>query len=94
MAVSGRQKCHRLFAGAQYDPKAICSDQFCTVSEDSPAYCYGDGGGPLGQTVRFNGLRFVQFGIFSNGWGECSRSNIVFTKVGAYMDWILANVRP
>ncbi|EAT33563.1 AAEL014163-PA [Aedes aegypti] len=93
LAVSGHDKCRRLFAGEQYDPKAIYTDQFCTVSEDSPAYCYGDGGGPLGQTVRFNGMRFVQFGIFSNGWGECHRSNILFTRVGAYMDWILANVR-
>ncbi|XP_062551744.1 polyserase-2-like [Armigeres subalbatus] len=92
--ISGHEQCQQLFTEDDYDPGSVYYDQYCTVTEDSPGYCFGDGGGPLGQTVRFNGMRFVQFGIFSNGWGTCNRSKTVFTKVGAHMDWIMANVRP
>ncbi|KAL1379510.1 hypothetical protein pipiens_014848 [Culex pipiens pipiens] len=49
-------------------------------AEDGRDACRGDGGGPLGYPVRYNGVRFVQFGVTSFG-RECeTRVVLLFIK--------------
>lgn len=54
--------------------------------------CEGDSGGPLGYPVRYNGVRFVQFGVTSFG-RACGVGASVYTDVANLMDWILANMQ-
>lgn len=53
--------------------------------------CVGDAGGPLGYPVRYNGVRFVQFGVTSFG-KNCGRFPAVYTNVAHFVDWIFANM--
>jgi hypothetical protein len=50
--------------------------------------CNGDSGGPL---VGFVGSKKpVLLGIVSYGEGDCLESPTIFTRVSAYLDWIIA----
>lgn len=53
--------------------------------------CVGDAGGPLGYPVRYNGVRFVQFGVTSFG-KNCGRYPAVYTNVAHFVHWIFANM--
>lgn len=67
--------------------------QLCVGQPDGPDACRGDGGGPLGYSASYNGMRFIQFGIVSFGSG-CGVAPSIYTNVAYYMDWILANMKP
>ena len=59
--------------------------------------CLGDSGGPLiyEQSVDFRKV-YVLVGIASISSGDCNHHGgvSVFTKVGAFMDWIQKNLKP
>ncbi|XP_065073086.1 transmembrane protease serine 9-like [Ochlerotatus camptorhynchus] len=71
----------------------LSQNQLCVGKPDGPDACRGDGGGPLGYSAWYNGMRFVQFGIVSFGFG-CGVVPAVYTKLADYMDWIVANMKP
>ncbi|XP_065073053.1 CLIP domain-containing serine protease B15-like [Ochlerotatus camptorhynchus] len=75
-------------ANLKLHPSHICIGQW-----DGPGACRGDGGAPLGYSARYNGVRFIQFGIFSIRTIPC-RGVSIYTNVADYMDWILANIKP
>ncbi|KAL1399217.1 hypothetical protein pipiens_008380 [Culex pipiens pipiens] len=62
-----------------------------TLPAVSKANCQQDGG-PLGYPARYNGVRFVQFGVTSFG-RACGVGASVYTDVANLMDWILANMQ-
>lgn len=87
-AVS-RADCQKVFGAAfTLDETHLCAG---TV-EDGRDPCAGDSGGPLGYPVRYNGVRYVQFGVTSFGRG-CGVGPSVYTDVAILMDWILANMQ-
>ncbi|KFB41561.1 AGAP004855-PA-like protein [Anopheles sinensis] len=71
--------------------------QMCAKGANRADACKGDSGGPLGATVAVDGIpKFVQFGIVSAGGHSCGTESIpgIYTRVPAYMNWIVANMRP
>ncbi|KAL1404793.1 hypothetical protein pipiens_005213 [Culex pipiens pipiens] len=60
--------------------------------EDGHDTCTSDSGGPLGYPVRYNGVRFVQYGVTAYG-RACGIGASVYTNVANMMDWILANMQ-
>ncbi|XP_055631315.1 coagulation factor X-like [Toxorhynchites rutilus septentrionalis] len=72
---------------------SLDENQLCVGGKNMSDSCSGDGGGPLGYVARYNGFRFVQFGIISFGSG-CGNVPSIYTKVASYMDWIRANMKP
>nr|XP_029718859.1 phenoloxidase-activating factor 3 isoform X1 [Aedes albopictus] len=73
----------------------VIDKQFCSKSADDSAPSRGDNGAPVGFVVKSNGIRFVQFGIFSFHMFYFNGSEYrVYTNVSSYMDWILANIVP
>ncbi|XP_055597074.1 serine protease grass-like [Uranotaenia lowii] len=82
---------------AQNNLKVQLSDkQMCAGGEGLVDTCRGDSGGPLGYSADFNGARFVQFGVVSAGIDSCGLKSVpgIYCRVAAYMDWILANMKP
>ncbi|XP_072930085.1 venom protease-like [Epargyreus clarus] len=69
------------------------STRFCAGNEHKDS-CRGDSGGPLILENFYRGLiRYVQFGIVSNGGAECGRTPGIYTDVRKYMDWILDTIK-
>ncbi|KFB41572.1 AGAP004855-PA-like protein [Anopheles sinensis] len=71
--------------------------QMCAIGDNLTDSCQGDSGGPLGETVSVNGdPKFVQFGIVSAGAHSCGIVSVpgIYTRVPAYMKWIVTNIRP
>uniref|UniRef100_A0A182NNM2 CLIP domain-containing serine protease n=1 Tax=Anopheles dirus TaxID=7168 RepID=A0A182NNM2_9DIPT len=70
--------------------------QICAGGENLVDSCKGDSGGPLGFSVDVSGPKFVQFGIVSRGGKGCGEYNVpgIYTRVGSYMNWIVANMQP
>ncbi|KAI4467772.1 hypothetical protein MML48_2g00022016 [Holotrichia oblita] len=63
------------------------------VNETDP--CRGDSGGPLmANYVRNRAFKIIQYGIVSMGPLPCAKENAptTYTKVEAYLDWILDNL--
>uniref|UniRef100_A0A1Q3FNL9 Putative trypsin-like serine protease n=1 Tax=Culex tarsalis TaxID=7177 RepID=A0A1Q3FNL9_CULTA len=84
------EDCQKLFATSR---AALDESHLCAGStEDGRDTCAGDSGGPLGYPVRYNGVRFVQFGVTSFG-RQCGLGPSVYTNVANLMDWILANMQ-
>lgn len=65
----------------------------CVAQVNGQGLCRGDYGGPVGYIAWYNGLRFVQFGVFTLWFTPCFGLS-VYTNVADYMDWILANIKP
>lgn len=64
------------------------------VNETDP--CGGDSGGPLmAHYVHHRVSKIIQYGIVSMGPLPCAKENVptTYTKVEAYMDWILDNLK-
>ncbi|XP_005185513.2 serine protease easter [Musca domestica] len=77
---------------------AINSDyQMCAGGEDGIDTCRGDSGGPLMviETVEKRNVYFAA-GVVSYGPRPCGLEGWpgVYTRVGSYMDWIIANMLP
>ncbi|XP_063907843.1 serine protease grass-like [Zophobas morio] len=71
--------------------------QLCAGGRNKKDSCGGDSGGPLHAQGRINGdTRLVQQGIVSFGPIRCGEVPIpgVYTRVAAFMDWILDNIEP
>ncbi|KFB41562.1 AGAP004855-PA-like protein [Anopheles sinensis] len=71
--------------------------QMCARGANLTDACKGDSGGPLGTSVAVDGIpKFVQFGIVSAGIRSCGKKGVsgIYTSVPAYMNWIVANMRP
>ncbi|XP_068221683.1 clotting factor G beta subunit-like [Palaemon carinicauda] len=73
--------------GTVVDKTNICAVQGTTDA------CSGDSGGPLSYSNPSN-ERYYVIGIVSHGVG-CATSEFpgVYTRVGAFMDWIVNNIR-
>ncbi|XP_055526533.1 serine protease grass-like [Wyeomyia smithii] len=75
----------------------LSESQLCAGGTERKDSCKGDSGGPLGTVgLLFDEPRFIQFGIVSIGVNSCGVKNIpsIYTRVGHYMDWIVANIKP
>lgn len=77
--------------------KSIYDTQICAGGEAGKDSCNGDSGGPLiTQHVDLEGNRYLYLaGLVSWGHTNCGTKNVpgVYTRVGAYMDWILEQIR-
>ncbi|XP_063216365.1 CLIP domain-containing serine protease B4-like [Bacillus rossius redtenbacheri] len=92
VAVVPLDKCAAIYQRAV----PISEAQICAggAARDS---CGGDSGGPLMYVGDVDGeVRRMQFGVVSFGPKRCGTAGQpgVYTRVGAYMDWILASMRP
>ncbi|GJQ76779.1 hypothetical protein Trydic_g15619 [Trypoxylus dichotomus] len=70
---------------------------FCAGGRNEKDACHGDSGGPLmADHVFGRKIINVQYGIVSTGSFICAIENYptTYTDVGAYMDWILDNLKP
>nr|CAD7198292.1 unnamed protein product [Timema douglasi] len=77
----------------------IDATQLCVGADMGKDSCYGDSGGPLMDWKLSNELNktvVVQVGIVSFGTVRCADkyTPAVYTRVTAYLDWILANIEP
>ncbi|XP_045537778.1 CLIP domain-containing serine protease B9 [Papilio machaon] len=67
----------------------------CAGGKPGKDTCNGDSGGPLTKdiTIEFNTNAYL-FGITSFGSARCGVTDTpsVYTRVAAYMDWIIANI--
>ncbi|KAL9692887.1 hypothetical protein quinque_012172 [Culex quinquefasciatus] len=70
------------------------NDALLCAGGKGTATCSRDTGGPLGNLVQHNGMRFVQFGIASFSSKNCGVLPSVYISVSHHMDWILAIVEP
>ncbi|XP_044263813.1 melanization protease 1-like isoform X2 [Tribolium madens] len=91
LSVVPLEECKRLYkTTADLDKRQLCAGG---KNKDS---CGGDSGGPLQVLGRILGeTRIVQQGVVSFGPKKCgSILPGVYTRVAAFMDWILDNVEP
>ncbi|XP_054734350.1 serine protease easter-like isoform X2 [Anastrepha obliqua] len=68
----------------------ISDKQMCATGNRSDS-CYGDSGGPLMLTESQNDeVSYYLIGLVSYGTGECGQKDTrgIYTRVGAYVDWI------
>jgi secreted trypsin-like serine protease len=78
-------------------PITLNDNQICAGGKRSSDFCGGNGGGPLHALgLLFGEVRRVQQGIVSFGPTKCGEEPIpaVYTRVAAYMDWVLDNISP
>jgi secreted trypsin-like serine protease len=78
-------------------PITLNDNQICAGGKRSSDFCGGNGGGPLHALgLLFGEVRRVQQGIVSFGPTRCGEEPIpgVYTRVAAYMDWVLDNIAP
>ncbi|XP_055697810.1 CLIP domain-containing serine protease B10-like [Phlebotomus papatasi] len=78
---------------AEYARKTNLSKdlQICAGGEFLKDSCVGDSGGPLMTKQRYG---WIAEGIVSFGIGCGSEISSVYTKVSAYVPWILSNMKP
>ncbi|XP_064211535.1 serine protease grass isoform X1 [Tribolium castaneum] len=92
LSVVPLEECKRLYkTTANLNERQLCAGG---KNKDS---CGGDSGGPLQVMGRiFGETRIVQQGIVSFGPRNCGSSYLpgVYTRVAAFMDWILDNMEP
>ncbi|CAH1637697.1 unnamed protein product [Spodoptera littoralis] len=75
--------------------RTIVPTQICAGGVQGQDSCRGDSGGPLmGQAPSAN--NWVVVGVVSYGPAPCGTQGWpgVYTRVGAYIDWILSKLRP
>lgn len=79
--------CRRVYNGLFDDQSMVCAGELARGGRDT---CQGDSGGPL--VGRKDGS-YVLLGVTSFGYG-CGEKYTpgVYTKVGAYTDWIISNM--
>ncbi|XP_068619450.1 CLIP domain-containing serine protease HP8-like [Battus philenor] len=89
--VVDRATCDRVYMKAG---RTISDKQLCAGGEEGKDSCRGDSGGPLMGQLQTAQNWFV-FGVVSYGPSPCGTSNWpgVYTRVGSYVDWILANMK-
>ncbi|XP_035785995.1 serine protease grass-like isoform X2 [Anopheles albimanus] len=70
--------------------------QMCAGGDGLVDSCKGDSGGPLGSYTDLTGGQFVQYGIVSAGVVSCGIVCLpgIYTRVNAYMNWIVENMEP
>lgn len=69
----------------------LTDKQLCSEGNRGEDPCKGDSGGPL-MEVELQKARIIQVGIVSFGPIPCANSPSVYTKVSAYLDWILDHI--
>ncbi|CAH2086012.1 unnamed protein product [Euphydryas editha] len=75
--------------------QTITEKQLCAGGSEGQDSCRGDSGGPLmGQVSSME--NWMVIGIVSYGPTPCGLYGwpVVYTRVTAFVDWILANIRP
>lgn len=69
--------------------------QLCVQGQNNLDACQGDSGGPLMSDPQSNGVdRYTLLGLVSFGPRTCGVSNFpgVYTRLSAYILWILDNI--
>ncbi|XP_061497101.1 CLIP domain-containing serine protease B9 [Anopheles gambiae] len=76
------------------NPIIVSGNQMCAQGQENRDACQGDSGGPLMNEAISTRDRFVLLGLVSFGPRTCGVSNFpgVYTRISAYIDWILTNV--
>lgn len=75
--------------------RAVQNTQICAGGVAGRDSCRGDSGGPLmGHAPQAN--NWIAVGVVSYGPSPCGTEGWpgVYTRVGAYVDWILSKLRP
>lgn len=85
-------ECSRVFRPVG---RRIISKQLCAGGAAGRDSCRGDSGGALMGKTSDN-KNWLAVGIVSYGPSPCGTAGWpgVYTRVGAYMDWILSKLRP
>ncbi|XP_063700544.1 serine protease easter-like [Culicoides brevitarsis] len=82
---------------AAWPRKTLMETQICAGGEEGKDSCSGDSGGPLiTQHADNEGNRYLYAaGVVSWGSKACGLENVpgVYTRVGAYVDWISSKIR-
>ncbi|XP_026494278.1 CLIP domain-containing serine protease HP8-like [Vanessa tameamea] len=90
--VINRTDCQNIYNRAG---RSITENQLCAGGLQGQDSCRGDSGGPLmGQLSSME--NWMAVGVVSYGPSPCGTVGWpgVYTRVSAYVDWILANIRP
>ncbi|XP_059053397.1 CLIP domain-containing serine protease HP8-like isoform X2 [Achroia grisella] len=90
--VVSTNDCARVFSRVS---REITNNQMCAGGVSGQDSCRGDSGGPLmGKVAQVS--NWIAFGVVSYGPSPCGTPGWpgVYTRVGAYMDWILSKLRP
>lgn len=94
--VVSNENCQTIYSRKN---RTISPNQMCAGGQKGKDSCSGDSGGPLmsaNQINRDNTLRFYATGVVSYGPDPCGEEGWpgVYTRVSAYVGWILDNMRP
>ncbi|CAH2094433.1 unnamed protein product [Euphydryas editha] len=85
-------KCQDIY---RKEGRILTEKQICAGGLEGQDSCRGDSGGPLmGQVSTME--NWMVTGIVSYGPSPCGTVNFpsIYTRVTAYIDWILSNIRP
>lgn len=73
----------------------VDAQQLCTTGLSGQDACEGDSGGPLMRKMQYEGVpRHFLLGVVSFGPTRCGNSGLpsIFTRIDAYLDWILKHI--
>ncbi|CAH2094432.1 unnamed protein product [Euphydryas editha] len=90
--VIKNESCQKIYKRAG---RTITEKQLCAGGLESQDSCRGDSGGPLmGQVSSME--NWMAIGVVSYGPSPCGLRGWpgVYSRVTAFVDWILANIRP
>lgn len=90
--VVNKTECAKVFNRVD---REIINKQMCAGGNSGQDSCRGDSGGPLmGRAPRLD--NWIAVGVVSYGPSPCGTPGWpgVYTRVGAYVDWILSKIRP
>lgn len=75
--------------------RVITNRQLCAGGNAGIDSCTGDSGGPLMAKNPSNN-HWMAVGVVSYGPNPCGARGMpgIYTRVGAYIDWILSKMRP
>lgn len=89
----GRSECAKVFNRVS---REIIDNQMCAGGNAGEDSCRGDSGGALMGEQLGTSNNWFAVGVVSYGPSPCGTPGWpgVYTRVGAYVDWILSKVRP
>ncbi|CAD7084974.1 unnamed protein product [Hermetia illucens] len=97
LPIVNRTKCatsYAQFSANSRTPIIVTESQICAQGMENMDACQGDSGGPLMIEGPSTNARFTLLGLVSFGPRTCGVSNFpgVYTRVSAYVDWIVSNM--
>lgn len=91
LPVVNRGECARKYNRV----REIIDKQLCAGGNEGEDSCRGDSGGPL-MALELGNTNWYAVGVVSYGPSPCGTPGWpgVYTRVGAYVDWILSKLQP